>query len=69
MARKVTGEGEEVGDGRAEGLSRIGDRGQAAVSLTPDVDGMHVCIFGSLQLEGSFIGDLVYKEAKTALLL
>ena len=38
MARKVTGEGEEVGDGRAEGLSRIGDRGQAAVSLMPDTD-------------------------------
>ena len=59
MARRVTGEGEEVGDGRAEGLSTIGDRGQAAVSLTPDVDGMHVCIFGSLQLEGLYIGDLL----------
>ena len=32
-------EGEEVGDGRAEGLSAIGDGGQAAISLTPDVDG------------------------------
>ena len=32
-------EGEEMGDGRAEGSSAIGDRGQAAVSLTPDVDG------------------------------
>ena len=59
MARKVTGEGEEVGDGRAEGLSRIGDRGQAAVSLTPDVDGMHVYIFGSLQLEGLYVGDFL----------
>ena len=28
-----------MGDGRAEGLSAIGDRGQAAISLTPDVDG------------------------------
>ena len=28
-----------MGDGRAEGSSAIGDRGQAAVSLTPDVDG------------------------------
>ena len=28
-------EGEEVGDGRAEGLSTIGDRGQAAISLWP----------------------------------
>ena len=28
-----------MGDGRAEGSSAIGDGGQAAVSLTPDVDG------------------------------
>ena len=28
-----------VGDGGAEGSSAIGDGGQAAVSLTPDVDG------------------------------
>ena len=35
----LTGEGEEVGDGRAEGSSAIGDGGQAAVSLTPDIDG------------------------------
>ena len=33
-----------MGDGRAEGLSAIGDGGQAAISLTPDVDGMHVRI-------------------------
>ena len=32
-------EGEEVGDGRAEGWSAIGDGGQAAISLTPDADG------------------------------
>ena len=32
-------EGEEVGDGRAEWSSAIGDGGQAATSLTPDVDG------------------------------
>ena len=32
-------EGEEVGDGRAEGSSATGDGGQAAVSLTPDVSG------------------------------
>ena len=30
-----------VGTGRAEGSSAIGDGGQAAVSLTPDVDGTH----------------------------
>ena len=51
--------GREVGDGRAEGLSARGDGGQAAVSLMPDVDGMHVCISGSLQLEGLYIGDLL----------
>ena len=28
-----------MGDGRAEGWSAIGDRGQAAVSLMLDVDG------------------------------
>ena len=46
---------------------------QAAVSHMPvcywQGNQMQVCIFGSLQLEGSFVGDLVYKEAKTALLL
>ena len=28
-----------MGDGRAEGSSAIGDWGQAATSLTPDIDG------------------------------
>ena len=28
-----------MGDGRAEGSSAIGDGGQAAIPLTPDVDG------------------------------
>ena len=28
-----------MGDGRAEGSSAIGDGGQAAVTLMPDVDG------------------------------
>ena len=28
-----------MGDGRAEGSSAIGDGGQAAIALTPDVDG------------------------------
>ena len=32
-------EGEEVGGGRAEGSPAVGDRGQAAISLLPDVDG------------------------------
>ena len=26
----------------------------------PDVDGMHICIFESLRLEGSYVGDLLY---------
>jgi len=30
-------EGEEMGDGRAEGLSAIGDGRQAAISLTPAI--------------------------------
>ena len=28
-----------MGDGRAEGSSAIGGGGQAAISLTPDIDG------------------------------
>ena len=51
-----------MGDDRAERSSAIGDGGQAAVSLTPDLDGKHVCIFESLQLEGSYVGDLLYYE-------
>ena len=47
-----------MGDGRAEG-SAIGDGGQAAISLTPDVDGAHVRIFQSSQLECSYVGDLL----------
>ena len=52
-------EGEEVGDGRAEGSSAIGDGGQAVVSLMLDIDGMHICIFESSKLEGSYVGDLL----------
>ena len=36
---------EGCAEGRAKGPSAIGDGGQAAISLTPDTDGMHVCIF------------------------
>ena len=32
-------EGEEAGDGRAEGPSAVGDGGRATLSLLPDVDG------------------------------
>ena len=35
----LAGGGRQVGDGRAEGLSAIGDGEQAAVSLTTDIDG------------------------------
>ena len=48
-----------MGDGRAEGSSAIGDGGQTEISLTPDVDGTHVRIFESSQLEGSYVGDLL----------
>ena len=33
------GEGEEAGDGRAEGWSAVGDAGPAATSLMPDMVG------------------------------
>ena len=48
-----------MGDGRAEGSSALGDGGRAAISLMPDVDGTHVRIFESSQLEGSYVGDLL----------
>ena len=57
-------EREEVGDGRTEGLSSIGDGGQAAISLTPEADEKHVCIFESLHLEGLYVGDLLYISIK-----
>ena len=56
-------EGEEVGARRAEGLSATGDRGQAAASLMSDTDGTHVHIFVSLQLKGSYVGDLLYPSS------
>ena len=48
-----------MGHGRAEGSSAIGDEGPGAMSLMPDVYGTHICIFESLQLEGSCVGDLL----------
>ena len=52
---------EQVGD-RAEGSSATGDGGQAALTLTPDVDGtgsgsLLVRIFKSSQLKGLYVGD------------
>ena len=49
-------EGEEGGDGRAEGSSAIGDGGQAAVSLMPDTDGT-----GSGSLLDSIVSTLLKK--------
>ena len=46
-------------DDRAEGLSAIGDRGQAAVSLMPDTDGMYLHIFENSKLAGLHVGDLL----------
>ena len=48
-----------MGDGRAKGSSAIEDRGQAAISLKPDFDGMHVHIFEKLTTWGSYVGDLL----------
>jgi len=49
-----------VGDGRAGGSSAIGDGEQAAISLTPEVDGTQIHIFESLQLASSYTGGLLY---------
>ena len=55
-------EKEGVGNDRAEGTSAIGDRGQAAISLTWEAIGhrAHAGIFESFKLEGSYVGDLLY---------
>ena len=45
-----------MGDGRPEGSSAIGDGGQAAVSLMPDVDGT-----GSGSLLDSILSTLLKK--------
>ena len=63
----VTG-GEAVGNGRDEGSSAAGDWGQAAVSLSPDVDGTGSGPFlepdacshlWNFTTEGSCAGDLL----------
>ena len=48
-----------MGDGGAEGSSATGDRGKATISLMPDADGMHVHIFESLKLKGTYLGNLL----------
>ena len=52
----LTGGGRGGGDDRAEGSSAIGDGGQAAISLTPDVDGT-----GSGSLLDSILSTLLKK--------
>ena len=57
-----------MGDGGAEGSSAIGDRGQAAVSFTPDVEGtgfgsLLFRIFKSSQLVSLYVGDLPYCQS------
>ena len=41
-------------------MSDIGDRGQVAISLTPEVDAKHIHIFENSQVEGSYINDSLY---------
>ena len=48
-----------MGDDRAEGSPKTGDKGPAAISLTSDPDGTHIHIFQRFQLEGSYVGDLL----------
>ena len=62
-----------MGDGRAEGSSAIGDGvgGLAAISLRPDVDEIHICIYERSPLEGSYLGDLqcvILSQAQFSLL-
>ena len=49
-----------MGDGKAEGSPAIGDGGQVATSVKPDVDGTHVHIFESLQFEGLYAEYFIY---------
>ena len=51
--------GKELRNHRAEVSSAIGDEEQAAVTLLPEADGMQVRIFESLQLEGSYVENLM----------
>lgn len=49
-------------DGSVEGSAAIGEEGQVAISLTPDTDGTCVLIFENSQLEGSYVGDLLWSK-------
>ena len=52
-----------MGDGRAERSSATGDGGQAAISLMPDTNRKHIYLFS--QLEGLYVGDLLYNVVFT----
>ena len=49
-----------MGDGRAEGSSTIGDGGQSQISLMAGADGTHLHIFENSQLDGLYVGELLY---------
>ena len=51
-----------MGDGRAEGSTAIRDRGQAAISLTTDVDGI-----SSGFLLDSILSILFFKKRKSSM--
>ena len=53
-----------MGDGGAEGSPATGDRGQGEISLTPDVDSMHLPIFESSELESFYVGDCTQLSEK-----
>ena len=55
----LTGAGRGAGRWQREGLLAVGDGGQAAVLLTPDVH-----IFERLQLEGLCIGNSMHNTAR-----
>ena len=52
--------GKKMGDSKTEGFGGTGDGEQAAISLLPDANGTHVCIFENSQLEGFYVRDLLY---------
>ena len=58
-----------MGGGRAEGSSAIGDGGQAAISLMPDIDRTRILIFESLQLEVLYVWDLLWSIKRMKLSL
>lgn len=49
-----------MGDSRVEASSAIEDGGQVAISLTPGINRMYICILESSTLEGSSVGDSLY---------